>query len=132
VGLILYPSFEREVPGAEPRTTGEFLAVEFQLLDSIAESNGIVPLIQFGDNREVPQDFDGSPDELEELLGPWDEWFDSSEGLRAIKALVDLIRNPKIAKRLQHPEAVLVELEDVARILSIAAEQKIRFRLELR
>ena len=132
MGLLLYPVFKPKVARAVSKTTGEFLAHELTTLDKIADKKGLARLSAFGDNREVPDDFDGSPDELQDLLGPFDKWFDPAPAKTILLALADTIKQDRrAAKRLGNHEAVIDELLDLARALGIAAEKGAKFHLEL-
>jgi DNA-binding PucR family transcriptional regulator len=116
----------------KPRTTGEFLARQYEVLDQIADIHGLRRLSSFTDPREVPEDWDRPPWELEEALGPSVEWFPASEGQGTFSELARLIRDePEIAQTLDSPELIVDELEDLARILEVAARVKGKFRLEM-
>lgn len=69
MGLCLFAEFDREWDAPKINTTGEFLARWSDLLDEIADDFGLTPLCEFLDNRSVPDDFDGDPEELEDLMG---------------------------------------------------------------
>jgi hypothetical protein len=64
MSLGIYPCFDPVVPGAKFEALGEALAQEFQTLDKIADANGLTRFTAFGDNREVPEDFEGPPGHL--------------------------------------------------------------------
>ena len=82
--------------------------------------------------RELPEDFDGDPEEALEIMGPFDEWFDPAEGKAVFQALANVIKQkPKLAKTLEDPEAVVYELEELARVLAIAEKRKTKFHLEM-
>ena len=132
MGLIIYSEFEAELVLPKGETTGEFPARDFKTLDSIAESAELVSFAAFGDSRPILDDFEGDPRDLDDVLGRWNEWFDSGEGSAAMQALADHIKaNPKAAKQLDRPEEVVAELEEMARDLGVAAAQGIRFRLQM-
>jgi hypothetical protein len=108
------------------------LAVNLETLDKIARSAKLTSFTAFADNRPIPDDFDGDPDELAEVMGEWTEWFDPTEGLAAMRALADHIKgSPKAGKRLDRPDGVVEELREMARVLGVAAKQGVRFRLEM-
>jgi hypothetical protein len=130
--LGIYPVFEPAIRDAKFNALGEILVVNLETLDDIAAAARLKPLASFGDAREIPADFDGSPDELDDLLGPWTEWFDAEDGRAAIQALVDYIKKTrKAAQQLDDPPAVVEELEELVRVLAIAARQGVKFRLEM-
>jgi hypothetical protein len=43
MGLLLYPEFQKEVPGLKENSTGEFLIRVVELLDEIAEELTLTP-----------------------------------------------------------------------------------------
>jgi hypothetical protein len=132
MSLAIYPVFEPTNPAIESTRLGEVLAREFQTLDKIAQANGLTPLTAFGDDRQIPEDFEGDPDELRELMGPFEEWFSPAESKGAFQALADLIQNrPSAARKLEEPEAVVAELEELVRVLTIAQKYGARFHLEM-
>jgi hypothetical protein len=132
MSLGIYPVFKPKMKGKKFDALGEVLAANFETLDKIARSANLTTFTAFADNRPVPEDFDGDPDELAEVMGEWTEWFDPAEAQEAIQALANHIRtSPKAAKRLDEPAGVVEELEEMARVLEAAAAQGIRFRLEM-
>jgi hypothetical protein len=132
MSLGIYPVFEPKLRGAKFGALGEILAHNFEALDHIAEVANLTPFTAFADTREVPADFSGSPDDLEDLLGLWTEWFDPAKGRAAIQALVNHIKsNPAATKTLDYPEAVVSELEEMVRVLAVAETEAVRFRLQM-
>lgn len=128
----IYPVFQPKLKGTRFDTPGEVLAANFDTLDKIARSAKLTPLTAFADNRPIPEDFDGDPDELEEVMGEWTEWFDPAVGQVAIKMLTDHIRtNPKALKRLDEAPSLVTELDEMARVLGAAAKQGVKFRIEM-
>jgi hypothetical protein len=132
VGLIVYPKFRSTVPTTKPRTSGEFLARAIDTLDEIADEHGLVRFTAFGDQRTITRDFDGPPWELEEIMGPCEDWFPAAEGRAAFIELARLIREaPEAAGRFRSPDYVADELEDLARCLEVAEGLGIDFRLAM-
>ena len=133
MSLGIYPVFKPALTGTGFRALGEVLAADYQALDTIAGTAKLTPLTAFADNRPVPDDFDGDPDELGEVMGEWTEWFDPAAGQAAMQALADYIKaNPKAGKRLKHSsKKVVEELKELARVLAAAASEGVRFRLEM-
>lgn len=132
MGLVVYPVFRTPGASASRRTTGEFLAREFAELDRIACEYGLKGITDFADQRPVPEDFDGPPWELEELIGPCEDWFSAADGQAAFLRLASLIRaHSAVADRLKSPDAVIEELEDLAQIVGEASESGSEFRLNL-
>jgi hypothetical protein len=132
MSLGVYPVFESKLKGTKFGSLGELLAANLEKLDKIARSARLTPLAAFADNRPIPDDFDGDPDELAEVMGEWTEWFDATEGQAAIRALADHVRaSAKAAKSLDAADGVVEELGEMARVLGVAAKQGVRFRLHL-
>jgi hypothetical protein len=132
MSLSIYPVFNPAASETEFEGLGEILALEFGTLDELAEEYSLTSLTAFADTREVPEDFDGPPEDLEELLGPWEDWFACPDGQAAAEALAELIADdPDIAGRLKTPEAVIQELRSLAQALETAGIKGARFRLEL-
>lgn len=132
MGLTLYPVFDPPID-IDNETTGEFLACSFEAIDLAAERLGLAPLTAFADNRAIPEDFAGDPDELEEIMGPCSDWFDAVAGQAALNALANAMStNPAEFEDLEtHRTAVPEELRDLAQVLGQAAAAGARFRLEL-
>lgn len=132
MSLGIWPVFDRELQSTKFQALGEVLASNYEALDKIAKSAKLTPFTAFADNRPIPDDFTGDPDELAEVMGEWTEWFDAAEGQAVMRALADHIKtNPKAAKRLDEPAEVVAELEELARVLGAAAAGGTRFRLEM-
>ena len=66
------------------------------------------------------------PDELDELLGPWEEWFSIPEGIEAIESMRErLIQEKSDADLIETVNMLLEELKE-------ANDGKRLFRLEVR
>jgi hypothetical protein len=134
MSLGLWPRFKPSVDAARfSQPDGAVLLLDiYQQLDRLASVRRLRPLSSFGDRREVPDGFDGGPDELEDVLGPWDEWFAISDGIQTVEGLIDLLRsNTKAVRKVKNTEGVLTELEELLRCLRIAEKEKAEFRLEI-
>lgn len=128
----IYPIFNPDLAGVVFQLDGKALLRQLHPLDQIARSLGRLPLSSFTDSREVPEDFDGSPDELEELLGPWDEWYAASGGLASAEQLASALRaHPTLAAGLRDSDDICAELDELARCLGAAVQSEVRFRLEI-
>ena len=132
MAIGLFPVFDSEVAGAEFQFEGTELLRSVEILDDLAGAAGVSSFTQFADMRDVPDSFDGSPEELEELLGPWTEWF-SPEALReTCEVILPLIGSghPSV-KSLPNQPAMLNELQELARVLALAEAAEARFRLAI-
>lgn len=132
MGVEIFPEFKPSVRGAKFNADGKLLARVFEQLDRIAASHGLQKFSAFGDNREIPDDFEGDPDELDELLGPCDVWYPVKDGLKTIEGLIECIKtDPKTARKVKEPQGVVEALEELARCLHVAAKKNAKFRLEM-
>ena len=131
MSVLLFPTFTSKLK-VPPETTGEFLGANLDELEQIAGEIGVAPLSTFGDNREVPKDFDGPPWELDEVLGEWNEWFDPGGAIPAVVRLRSAIAgNDAFQERLEASNEVMRELEDLEMLLRAAHEQGCEFRFEI-
>ncbi|MCA9643826.1 MAG: hypothetical protein H6718_19595 [Polyangiaceae bacterium] len=121
---ILNPASE-----ASPTSDGALLLQNIEELDEIAHAIGALPLTSFADLREVPEDFDGEPEELEELLGPWEDWFPVAEGVEAMRRCAEALAIPEHAESVEHPAELKAELSAFADYLERATSDQ-TFRLE--
>ena len=132
MGLSIVSVFEPDISNIEFLSEGKILFKEFQILDEIAEENGVSLLSSFGDNREIPEDFDGDPDELEDVLGPFDQLFEPENGIITVRVIISKIKSEtKWKERLSYPDCLLEELEDLLECLKIAKAENAKFYLEL-
>jgi hypothetical protein len=132
MGLDVHADFNPDIETPLCETDTRALLHESEALDQIARDLHIPSFTTFGDNRSVPAGFNGSPDELEELLGEWNEWFSIDDGLRVFDGIANAIRSdPNVSAQLGDPETVLVCLEHFSRALRIGKIHGALFRLEL-
>ncbi|TWT38598.1 hypothetical protein [Blastopirellula retiformator] len=132
MSMSVYPAFNPELTGVQFEAEGKLLFDEFEMLDAIAETIESPWFSSFGDDRPIPEDFDGDEDDLEEALGPWDEWYSAQDGLAMVVGLIDAIaEEPDFADQLNEPQEVIAELEAMKVCLEAAIEQGAKFRLEL-
>ena len=124
MSLGLIPIFKPK-NAAKFSALGEALAENLEALEALARKKRLVPLSAFADQREVPDDFDGAPEELDALLGPCNDWFDPLAGADAIEKLA---RQCRRAKGMQ---AAVAELTALVACLKAAAKRSARFRLTL-
>lgn len=69
---------------------GELLIEELDEIDAVADENDLRWLSSFADDRDIPEDFAGDPDELQDLLGPNPIWHTPAEASEQIRRLADL------------------------------------------
>ncbi len=132
MGVSVFPEFNPRPAAINFEADGKILAAEFHKLDELAAELEVPLFSSFGDNREIPADFDGDLEELDELLGPWDEWFDAASGITTLRALIDALSSEAaVASRFEYPQEVLEELRELERCLVQAQGVGADFRLEL-
>ena len=132
MSLGIYPVLNPRIPEAAFDGLGEALASQFEILDELANEHGITRFTAFADTREIPADFDGPPEELERIMGPWQDWFACREGRVGFESLAQLVTdNPAVAQRLEAPDAVAAELRAIVSVLAIGETRGSQFRLEM-
>jgi hypothetical protein len=133
VGVAIYPVFKPTVDEASfDYDGGKLLARYFDKLDAVAEAVGAPAFTSFGDNRPIPEDFDGDPDDLGEAMGPWDEWFPIDDGLRTVEGLISAIESGiRQAKSLKQKDDIVDVLRELASCLRKAKKRGARFHLEM-
>jgi len=133
MSLAIYPVFEQPLETDEfDPSLGEALAENIEVLEELADEADLVSLSVLADSREVPVDFEGDADELMDMFGPSTEWNDAGEGLIVVQALLSHLRaSPEALAQLSGADAVIEELEELARILQAADAEGVRFRLEI-
>ena len=129
--LGLHLSFRPPEPELVRHCEGAYLLAELDALDAAAGANALRPLSDFVDPRELRDDFHGDPDELDGILGEWEDWFPVDEGLTVLEDLIHCLENdPSCRCYLASPERTLFELRDLERCLEAAADGT-EFRLEV-
>src|SRR5262245_56573875 len=118
MGVELRPVFRPPVSGLVNGAEGKTLVDDLEALEEIATGHGLTPLSAFMDPRQPPDDFEpdedfaGDPETfLDQACGPWTDWFPAAEGLRAVRDLLDAIRDDEIRDTLSDPETVVHDLE---------------------
>jgi hypothetical protein len=131
VSAEVFPVFNPSVPSADFDAHGGLLLQEFESLDRIAADLELTLFGMFGDNREIPDDFDGDLDELDDSLGEWEEWFSIDDGLRTIDGIIEAVNSdPDKAALFQEPHHIVSDLESLSRSLRLAKDHGAQFRLE--
>ena len=132
MSLGIYPVLNPPVPEATFDGLGEVLASQFEIIDELANEHGFTRLTAFADTREIPADFDGPPEDLEQVMGPWEDWFACRDGRVAFESLAQLVTDsPGVAQQLEAPDAVAAELRAFASALEIGERHGSQFRLEM-
>ena len=135
MGVELLPVFQPALSGVVYMAEGKAVVDDLEALEEIAVEHGITPLSAFMDPRQPPEDFepgadfDGDPETYVDLAcGPWTDWFPSRAGLRTVRGLLDALQEDATLEGLSDPEAVVQDLEELARCLEAAVSRKAKFR----
>ncbi len=132
MSLGIYPVFNPDLPAARLALHGHAMAAEFEALDRIAGVLGLPAFTSFSDSRPVPDDFDGSPDDFQVMMGPCDDWFPAEDGLRTVTGLLDAVEDGgEWADEISEPERMTAELRALAECLRTAARHGAEFRLTI-
>jgi hypothetical protein len=132
MGVGIYPCFKPRIPGAEFACDGKILLREYDFLDDIAREKGFTPLSSFGDRRPVPEGFDGGPDELRQILGPWEEWFPVHNASQTVGGLINALSSNAVYRReSEFVDDLICELQELRRCFKIAAEHQAMFRFDV-
>ena len=126
--LTIYPVFDRELDLPELGGNGVFLAAALEQIDDFADDADLPGLSDWADTRDVPDDFDGTAAELDELLGESTDWFEAAKGARSLDQLAAKI---DAEGTFAGATEVVAELRELARALQRAAAAGARFRLEI-
>ncbi|MCP4405070.1 MAG: hypothetical protein GY801_48185 [bacterium] len=133
MSLAMYPVFCPNIPDAVVEYDGTVLFRHYQTLDALAKQHDVRPLSSFGDNRKIPSDFDGTPNELDDLLGEFTEWFPSQEGVAAVGQLLETLSSHQVAVHQPSEEfdAIVEELRHLFLYLTMAHNAGATFRFEV-
>lgn len=85
---------------------GELLIDQLDEIDAIADQHDVRWLSSFADDRDIPEDFAGDPEQLAELLGPNPIWHTPTEAAATIHQLADLT-NGSVADGLRELSTLL-------------------------
>jgi hypothetical protein len=136
MGIGMFPTFQPSVEGTTLNSDGKLLASQLYHLDSLCVRLGVPKLSAFTDNREPPTDFtldaDTDPDELELLMGEWNEWFPPEAAIPTLEALASAI--PSQSEIALHPrdrDALLSDVREILASLRVAAAAGASFRFDI-
>lgn len=103
----------------------------YEILDDLAVEIGVTPLSGFGDNRMVPEGFDGTPDELDALLGPSDAWFDASAALSSLQQLRANLDRREADIPAEDRSILAAEIDELLPSLAVAATRGVRIQFDV-
>jgi hypothetical protein len=126
MGAAVYIKLERPIPGFDHAALvdGKAMAKEWDSLNDLAGANGLISLETFVST---------GADDLANLIGdaaieeakieiPPETWFESQQGLSAIKSLTDSVKRANM-----HGENIQRDLDAYSAVLQAAATRNIRF-----
>src|SRR5262249_27527424 len=125
---------DREDPGFDTTVNGKFLSQDAKRLEKIAKSLGIRPLDQYvsyspEEAREMMEDMDVDPEEVEGMDLPALTWYDPQEGLNWVnKVAAHIGEHPSSVK---NPKGVLGDLEEYRSVLEQAKGVGARWNLQV-
>src|SRR4051812_40663562 len=100
MGVELRPVFRPAVSGLVFQAEGKAVVDDLEALEEIASERGGASLSTFMAPRQPPddfepdEDFDGDPETyLDQACGPWTDWFPARDGLRAVRGLLEALRD---------------------------------------
>jgi hypothetical protein len=125
---------DRENPGFDTMVNGKFLSKDSKRLEKVAESLGIRPLEEYvsyspEEARAMMADFGSSPEEIEAVKLPEQQWFDAQEGLDCVATLSKhIMANPKAVK---NAKGVLADLQEYKEVFEKARAVGARWNLQV-
>jgi hypothetical protein len=127
----LYIVVEGEDPGFDIFVNGHALARNEDALDRLAESLGVMPLLQFFSADEnsmcmLLEQGAGDPEWARHLPQP--QWFAPEDGLATVKALIEFVSSTPVSFGSE-TLPVLGELREYERVLVKAVRYKVRWHL---
>jgi hypothetical protein len=127
----LYIVVEGEDPGFDIFVNGHALARNEDALERLAERLNVPPLLEFFSAVEnsmalLLEQGAGNPEWARHLPQP--QWFDPTDGLRTIRALMDFLATAPAGLGSETP-SVLIELREYERVLSKTFKHGLRWHL---
>jgi hypothetical protein len=130
MGAAFWPYFDRKVRSTAYCDEGKVLLREIDALDAVAAESNIKLLSSYADNRPIPDGFDGDPDDLEELLGPFEDWFEIKDGIETCEKLGEEVQTRQhINWAHWDSECVMDCLASLRQALEAGLEANAKFRL---
>jgi hypothetical protein len=134
--MSYYIVFQEDLDDIDAFEALKTLAKAEDKLSDIAEEIGVTPLADFvtGNERDS-EDFqdiaenEGWSGADYQSGGTTDGWFDPSEGLDTVRALMGFIESDP--ESLKRPKATMEELRKLEAALDAAVQAGVKFRLEL-
>ena len=136
MGVGMFPVFQPHVEGTVFDSDGKLLAAELYRLDALCVQLGVPKLSTFTDNREPPPGFrldaDTDADELEFLMGEWNEWFNPEAAIPTLEALIPALPAEKeLTLQLRERDALVSDLREILSSLRLAATAGATFRFDI-
>ena len=125
---------DQKDPGFDTMVNGKFLAQDDMRIRKVAKALGIRPLDEYvsyspKDAREMMEDMDADPDEIEGTEFPEQAWYEPTEGLDLADRLSGHVRaNPSAVK---NAKGVLADLEEYKAVFEQAKAVGARWCLQV-
>ena len=83
-------------------------------------------------DQQLPEDFEGDPEEWSATLEPFEEWFACDKGRKAVRGLLNAVsKKRRLAGRFENWIDLEIALIDLEQELARGESERTRFRLEL-
>lgn len=128
MSLTLIVESNPDIPLPNAGVYSEELIESLDELEEVAEENNLTSLSAFG--RQIPDDYDGNPNDIEKILGPWEEWFAPEDGIMVVTALMTALTYGEDPV-YDDDDCLLHVLRGLRSDFEIIKEQGAKFRLEV-
>jgi hypothetical protein len=123
MGLALYIELERNIDGFDPFVNGKAAAIAGEVIESLAKEVVVKPLMDFFSVNDEIARFAKEEAGIDVQQG---EFFDPSEGLITIEALINGIQ--KRSSSIKNAPRILEDLKEYEVVLRKARESQVRWR----
>ena len=131
MGVAFYPVFEDGIGDWPDDIDGKALASAADKLDEVARDSGVPTLYDFYSmtrEQAITDVLDGDPEDpttYDESIVPEEKWFDCSDGLRTVRAVLGAAKS----SNTKDLDAVVADLDAFERNLVHAAKRQVRWHL---
>jgi hypothetical protein len=135
MGVAFFAVFEDGSGGWCDDINGKCLARAADILDRVAKMHKVPTLYEYFSmtrDQAISELLGGDPDDPTSYAAdkvPEETWYDSQEGLRTVRILLDHVRNHELP--IEHLKDVIDDLEAFERYLADAASRGIRWHLAI-
>jgi hypothetical protein len=120
MGAAIYVSLEKAIDGFDPGSIdGKALSKAIDTLNAICKSEKLVPLMEF-----VSMSNEDVGDLVDDDVVLAQKWYDSAEGLKTVRGLLQQITDKPLDKG---NDAVIADLRQMESVLQAAQSKGVRF-----